>query len=447
VLRSNSNLVRTPSLKVSFIWTLAGSVTYAASQWALIILFAKLGTASLVGQYAFAIAVAYPMSLLANLQLRVVFVNDLAGRFPFNRMLGVRYALALSAWVVLLLICVLSRSTAKTTVLVLIVGTALLMDTLSESYYSILQKYERMDRIARSQIGKSLLSFTSCAVILYFTHNLTYAVCGMLLGRVLVLIAYDSAAETFRIGKINSQGREELPNFYRLSERFRPRWNFKSQFQMVWLALPLGIVSALVSFNGNIPRYVIEHFLGPRDLGIYSALNYIPQAATMIAMALGNVTFARLSKFHFTGDIRGFRGLLRKNVLLCAGLGALALLVAATAGPTIIRILYRPEYAEHSDLLMWLVATGAVVCLASAVGCAMSAASQFFPQIPLFVVVGAVSAGGAFALVPRFGLQGAAMASLAAITVQFWGAYYIVARALKTRSADIPHETPSVVNA
>ncbi len=422
-----------PSLKVSFAWTLAGSLAYAGSQWTMIILFAKLGSAAMVGQYAFAAAVAYPVSLVANLQLRAVFVNDHEGRYPFRRMLGARYLLAAFAWMLLPFICLCMRSNAQTTALIVLLGSAMLIDSLSESYFSLLQKCERMDRIGRSQMFRSPLCLAVAAVALYFTHSVLYAVCGVLFGRLMILMLYDTAPETFRIGRINSEIRDDLPVSNSPLKRFWPQWSLKSQVEMIWVAVPLGAVSVLASFNLNIPRYVIEHYLGAHELGIYSALSYLPYAAVLFASAIGYVTFARLGKFYFERDIRGFKTLLGRMVLIASGIGVVGFIGCAIAGKLILRILYRPEYAEHSDLLLWLVAVAAMACVATCVGVAMTAASQFRPQIPLFLIISVVSAATAFGLVPRIGLYGAAIAGLASVTVQAAGSYWIVRRALKRR--------------
>ena len=40
--------------------------------------------------------------------------------------------------------------------------------------------------------------------------------------------------------------------------------------QLAKLAFPLGVVTALSSFNFNIPRYAIQHFRGASELGIFS---------------------------------------------------------------------------------------------------------------------------------------------------------------------------------
>jgi O-antigen/teichoic acid export membrane protein len=52
-------------------------------------------------------------------------------------------------------------------------------------------------------------------------------------------------------------------------------------------ALPLGLVLMLISLNTNLPRYVIEHRLGTRELGAFAAVASFMAAGTTIVNALG----------------------------------------------------------------------------------------------------------------------------------------------------------------
>lgn len=400
----------------------------------------------MVGQYAFAAAVGYPLSLLANLQLRAIFVNDHEGRYPFDRFLGLRYLLVATAWLGLLGVCLWMHSAGRTVALVFVVGTSMLIDSLSESYYSVLQKSERMDRIGRSQIFRSCLGLGLAVLALLYTHDVVWAATGMLVSKSLVFMQYDTAPESFRLARISSEENDNLPQPETFLQRFRPNWDRVTQWRMFWEALPIGAVSVLVSLNINVPRYIIEHYLGAHELGIYSALSYVPQAGVLIASALGYVTYARFGKLYFQRDIRGFKLLLLKNILICAALGFIVFLVSAFAGRTILGLLYRPEYAEHWQLFLWLVATAAIAFVASCFGYAITAASQFVPQLYLFMVVLAVSSGAAFVLVPRLGLYGAVFSTLASIAVQFIGTALILRRALKKRSVpDLEATIPDAI--
>ncbi|MGA8144154.1 MAG: oligosaccharide flippase family protein [Candidatus Acidiferrales bacterium] len=415
------------SVRHNFAWTLAGNLTYALCQWAVIVLLAKLGNTEMVGRFALALAVAYPITFIAHMQLRVIYVTDLEGRYPASEVLGLRLLLSALALVVLVAACTIAGYGSPTTQVILVVGVAQLVDCISENYFAIAQRHERMDRIAKSQMLRSLLSLSAVALAVYLTRNLLWGVAGYVVGRTAVLLTYDAGRATFSLAGV-------FTRTLTCTERISPRWNLRKQFQVLWVALPLGAVSILGSLNGNMPRYFIEKSEGPRELGIFSALNYIPAAALMVATALGYAAFARLSKLYFEGDLRSFKIVLAKAVAVCAAMGVCGLLGGAVLGRQVLTLLYRPEYAEHVDLLLWLLTVGAVGCVASCLGCAMSAASQFRVQVPLFLAVTGTSFVACHFLIPRFGLRGAALAALVAMCVQLVGTAIVVYRALGKRA-------------
>src|SRR3954466_10247547 len=78
------------SLRRNFSWTLAGSVIYFGCQWAITVVLAKLGSAEMVGQFAFALAIVMPVIALTGLQLRVVQATDAKHEFDFGYYLGLR---------------------------------------------------------------------------------------------------------------------------------------------------------------------------------------------------------------------------------------------------------------------------------------------------------------------------------------------------------------------
>jgi O-antigen/teichoic acid export membrane protein len=420
------------SLTSNFIWTFAGNVLYAGCQWAVIVVLAKLASAEVVGQYALALAVGFPITFIANLQLRTLFVTDLAGKYPLREMLGLRYVLAALSIGIVAITCTVSRYDPLTTGIILVVALAQIVDCLSENYYAVMQRAERLDRISVSLVMRNMLGSGALIAGVFFTHNLLWGVAGLVAGKALIFAFYDS-----RYGAYGQAG------FDSFLLRFRPKWNLRRQLEMTWIALPLGIVSILVAINGNAPRYVIEHVAGRHELGIYSAIAYVPSGCFMIATALGYAVFARLAKLFFNGDVSQFKAILFKTGAICAGLGAVGFIGSALLGRVGLALIYKPEYAQHVDLLRWLMIVGAVQCLNTTLGCALTAASQFRIQLPIFLVVTATSILGCAFFIPRMGLLGVALGVLISTVVQLvltaWAMHHAMvqrARALHARAAE-----------
>ena len=79
------------TLKSNFIWTLIGNLFYAASQWVVLILLAKLTNPQEVGLFSLGLALITPLFMLTNLQLRSVLATDAQRQYPFSIYLGTSF--------------------------------------------------------------------------------------------------------------------------------------------------------------------------------------------------------------------------------------------------------------------------------------------------------------------------------------------------------------------
>src|SRR5205807_8943384 len=116
----------------------------------------------------------------------------------------------------------------------------------------------------------------------------------------------------------------------------------------------------------------------------------------------------RLASHYAAGDLAAFRALLRNVLLLAALFGGAGVVGALVVGEPFLRLVYAPEYAAQSDLLVWLMAALALDYAASLLGWGIMATRQF-RRYPLpYLVTTATAVAAAAVLVPRFGLTGAA---------------------------------------
>jgi O-antigen/teichoic acid export membrane protein len=213
----------------------------------------------------------------------------------------------------------------------------------------------------------------------------------------------------------------------------RPAWDRAAAGRLLRIGLPLGAVALLISLNSNLPRYFVEHYFGKALLGAFAAMAYLLVAGTTVTAALAQSCGPRLARNYADGDLRAFRRLLGKMMLIGAVLGLGALAVAAVAGRQVLTLLYRPEYAFAARSFAWLMAAGAVAYVASFLNTAMVVVRAVRPQTYLFAVVITVDFLACAALVPAYGLTGAAWGAGLAYCVQLAGAWFIVDAHLRRR--------------
>jgi O-antigen/teichoic acid export membrane protein len=398
-----------PRLRASFIATFWGNALFAASQWAVLSLIAKLGSAEMLGQYALAVAVAMPIGLFSHLNLRAVLATDMDARHPFGDYLAVR--LATSAAALAVTAALAAAYLWPVAPAIVIAGIVLAADNLSDICYGVLQRRERMDQVAVSTVARGLVSAAAVGAALYLTRSVVAAMAAQAAGRIAVLLAYDR------------------PKAARGESLATSGW--RVQARILGTALPLGVVLMLVSLTGNLPRYTIELRLGVKELGAFAAVASFLTVGTTVVNALGQAATPRLARLFGEGDGAGFRRLVWQLTGLALALGLCGVAAAAVLGRWVLALVYKPGYADYAGVLLWVMAAAAFNYVASMLGYVITSARRFEVQAPLFAVVAVVSGAGSLVMVPRLGLKGAAAALGCAWAVQIAGELAILGRALR----------------
>jgi O-antigen/teichoic acid export membrane protein len=405
------------SLRQNFAWTVLGNVVYAACQWGMLVALAKLGSPSLVGQFALGLALCAPVMMLANLQLRAVQATDARNEYRFGDYLALRLATTALAFAAICLIAWLAGYRWQTALVVILVGVAKSVESFSDVIYGLMQKYERLDRIAIAMMLRGVGSVTVFALALWFTRRVAWAVVALAAWWSAVLLTYE-----------RKTGGELLKAFGSADARFAASWEWARMRRLAWLSLPLGVVMVLVSLNTNIPRYFVEHYLGEAALGYFAALAYVMVAGSTVMGALGQSASPRLAKY-YQSDRSAFKRLLAKMMLVAAAVGAAGILVAVLWGRPLLTLLYRRDYAQHADVFVWVMIAAALSYVLSTFGYALTSQRILRSQVPLVGMILVVSTVACFFAVPAFGIGGAAVALVASNLVGALIGAFLVSRA------------------
>jgi O-antigen/teichoic acid export membrane protein len=160
-----------PSLRRNFLWAMIGDGVYAGCQWGLLIITAKLGNAAMVGQFALGLAITAPVIIFCGLSLRAIQATDAKSEYEFGDYLALRLTTTLCALAMIPVVTLIAQYRRETTLVILWIGLAKGIETISEIYYSLLQRHERMDLIATSLMIKGPLSLVALPVGLSITGS------------------------------------------------------------------------------------------------------------------------------------------------------------------------------------------------------------------------------------------------------------------------------------
>jgi O-antigen/teichoic acid export membrane protein len=315
-------------------------------------------------------------------------------------------------------------------------GVSKAVEAISDAHYGLFMNLERMDRIAKSLMMKGPLSLIGLGLGFYLSDSVFWGVVGLASARVIILVCYD-----LRNAALSLNPSKELTFHPRRIER--PRWNKAILIKLAWLALPLGFVTMLISFNTNVPRYFIEVHLGSYQLGIFAAIATFQKVAPTVVQALGRSASPRLAKYYVTRNVRAFRRLMLRLVGMGGLLGGAGVIIALALGRPILTLLYGPEYAMPGLFGLVMLAAG-IDYIATMLLFVMTSARNFRAQLPLHLLTTGTIALTCFFLVPSIGLQGAALALIIGNLVRAGGglaAAFHALRALRRQAKDSKIQT------
>jgi O-antigen/teichoic acid export membrane protein len=401
------------SLRSNFAWILTGNIVYAICQCGAIVALAKLGSSSMIGQFSLGLAIAAPVLMFTNLNLRAVQATDAQRLHSFGDYLGLRIAMTLAGLGVIALIVAAGRYERQTALVILIVALAKGIETVSDIHYGLFQLNDRLDQSGRSMIIRGILSVIALSAGLYLTNNLLWGCAGMALVWLLALLFFDARhGRRFTVDAAEFDRQESPANP-------APPWTkaLGRSWDLIRTALPLGIATTMAALNLNMPRYFIHARLGERQLGIYSAMAYATVPMILVSDSLGHSVVPRLARFYAGARLADYRALLLKMLAVGACLGLAGLTVARLFGARLLSLFFGSEYAAHSRTFLVLILAASIYCVACMFTSAVTSARRFMIQAPIYVVIAASNAAACAIWVPAAGLAGGAAAMVVAATV------------------------------
>jgi O-antigen/teichoic acid export membrane protein len=397
-------VIRPLSLRTNFAWAVAGNAIYAACQWGMIVALAKFGSAVMVGQFSLGLALVTPVMMLSNLDLRAVQATDACRQFRFSEYLRLRIALTAAALIVIAAIVRFGAYETRTAAVILTLGLAKAVETMSDIHYGLFQLNDRLDHTGRSMILRGILSVAALSAGLYLMRNVAWGCMGVAAAWLSVLLLFDVRHGRRLVACTECSG--------------EPETGASRQARLLSLALPLGLVTTIASINLHMPRYFVHARMGEHELGIFSAIAYAAGCLTIVGDSLGISAVPRLARLYASGKIGEYRSLLMRLLAIGCAIGLAGLAVARGMGAWFLRIFYNADYAAHSHLFTLLMAAAALHFAASMLTSGITSARYFRIQVPLYVLVAGATALGCALWVPTMGLTGAALGVICGAAVR-----------------------------
>jgi hypothetical protein len=186
-----NKLTSSISLGYSFTWAILGNIVYAACQWGMLVVLAKMGTPVMLGQFTLGLAITAPIILFLNLQLKIIQATDANQKYSFSIFLCLRLLTAILAFLLIICALIVGGYKGQVAAVIVCVGIAKSVESISDIFYGLLQQHEQLDIISKSMIFKGLLSIIALTAGIYFTQNIVLSTTFLAISWMVVLVMYD----------------------------------------------------------------------------------------------------------------------------------------------------------------------------------------------------------------------------------------------------------------
>ena len=430
------------SLRVNISWSLMGNVVYIATRYGMVVVLTQLGGAEMMARGMKGFFVCAPFAALGNLGLRNVLVTDVRREYRFADYLGLRMitatvALLLTAGTVLAL-----GYRDEALLIVLVVAIGKLFESLGDIFHGLQQHHERLDRVSIAVMIRGTLALLLLAGGVYLTGDLVVGMIGFPLAMAATFFFWDLPRGLRIRAELASTGRESESLAAGQAVSFKPRWNVKTLGPLAWLALPLAIVATEVALFQNLPRYMVEYFLGLAPLGVFHAVGSIVTAGFLLVTSMGISASPRLAKRFAEGNTAAFYRLLFKLLGLVGCLGTGGVIVMWLFASPLLEFIYGdPDITRAADLAVWMMVFAAVMYLNGPLGRALDATRQFRIHLAIRTTGILLALTLLPVLISWHGLTGAAVAMIASATC-LTGLYVMaIVRAVRTIKQLSPPES------
>lgn len=380
-MRNKSNV------KKDFIFNTIGTGINAFNSLFFMIIATRINGVSDAGIFTFAFSTAALFQIIGVYSGRIYQITDNTKATNEDYLVN-KVITCVIMFVVSILFILLRGYTGKKMLVILILCIYRTLEAFSEVIYAYFQKNYELYKVGISLVLKNVLGLIVFLTINIFTRNLIYSTLGLVLNYILIMLSYD-----FKIFR---------NNFIKLRNI-----NLNNQKKIFSLGFSTFLLSFLLMYIVNIPRYVIDFKMSDASSSIFGILIMPASVVVLIAQFILHPFLMKINDFLIHKDYKKLKKNVMNICLVTSAFGIFATFIAYLIGIPILEFIYGISLKKYLMALI-VVLIGAtlygVVSILSNILVAMRIASK---QIIISFVVSIFSLFISICFINSLGVNGA----------------------------------------
>ncbi len=239
---------------------LVGNAVFALSRWSIVIILAKLGNETLVGQYGLAVVLCLPTITICRFGLRILQSTDARNEMAF----GEYFSFALISTPVGLGIVggIIANQHFDSAFVPVVIAVAIWnsLESISDLFAGLFQRYERIDLLTKAYLLQAVLMFVFMLLGFVLTGNLFVGICGLVIASLIRLSFYELPVGSRLIAEYICPTSAEFSRAD-LVAAIAPKFSWPAIRRLLHLGMPLAIVTFLMAYTVSVPRFAIDDVL------------------------------------------------------------------------------------------------------------------------------------------------------------------------------------------
>lgn len=375
------------NVKKDFIFNTIGTGINAFNSLFFMIIATRINGVSDAGIFTFAFSTAALFQIIGIYSGRIYQITDNTKATNEDYLVN-KVITCVIMFVVSILFILLRGYTGKKMLVILILCIYRTLEAFSEVIYAYFQKNYELYKVGISLVLKNVLGLIVFLTINIFTRNLIYSTLGLVLNYILIMLSYD-----FKIFR---------NNFIKLRNI-----NLNNQKKIFSLGFSTFLLSFLLMYIVNIPRYVIDFKMSDASSSIFGILIMPASVVVLIAQFILHPFLMKINDFLIHKDYKNLKKNVMNICLVTSAFGIFATFIAYLIGIPILEFIYGISLKKYLMALI-VVLIGAtlygVVSILSNILVAMRIASK---QIIISFVVSIFSLFISICFINSLGVNGA----------------------------------------
>lgn len=394
--------MQTSNMKKNVIWNTIGVFTLSLTSFIYSLILVRLCDLSITGIWSYVFAIACTAATLAAFGGRTYQVTDAKNKISTYTYVSARYITVTIAFLLVLIFTIVKGFDLNKSIILILICVFKFFEEVSDVYYGILQKHDKLYIVGKSLFFKSLINMILFLLAIYFTKNLLFAVILIFINNFLFIYLYDrkEAIKLEKIEKITNN------NFYKTY--------FKDN---LIICLCLFLATYLV----NCPKYVMEMFLSDEMQGIYNILVLPATAVTLIGSFIINPILVNISNYFSENKLKKIKTTANKIILVLMLFGLFGCIGGYLLGTPILKIIYAFDLNSYMKEFILIIIGCTFYTISSVLSMILITTRKLVSQLIFNVILGIISFGICVLFIKEYGVTGGAYSYILIMLVRFIG--------------------------